>query len=177
MMNQTARITAYRPGPKRIKTFIVRLALYILGRALASASRFDVGIAREVAEWEEGFAFALKVLPHGPGAGWQKQNGRLRFLGSATGQADLEVRFKNLESAFLVLTPQLSIHAGFAQHRMAVHGDLARCMSLVRCLNRVIVYLYPACISRRLLKSRPQTGFDLLGRRLYLYAVGIPFKT
>ncbi len=175
-MNQTARITAYRPGPKRIKTFIVRLALYILGRALASASRFDAGIAREVAEWEEGFAFALKVLPHGPGAGWQKQNGRLRFVGAAAEQADLEVRFKNLESAFLVLTPQLSIHAGFAQHRMAVHGDLARCMSLVRCLNRVIVYLYPAGISKRLLKKRPRTGFDVLSRRLYLYGVGIFFK-
>ena len=176
-MHTSPRITSYRPGPKRLKSLTVRLVLCILGRALASASRIDADIAREVAEWEEGFSLQMKVLPAGPSGSWRKLDGRLRFQGSAGEQADLLVHFKNLESAFLILTPQMGIHEGFAQHRMSVQGDLTRCMSLVRCLNRVIAYLYPSCLSRRLLKPQPETNRKILGPRISLYLVGIRLGT
>ena len=159
---------------KRVKKFIVRVVMLVLGRALQSASRWDALIRHEVARWKDGHSFILEVLPSGPKMGMQKQGGRLKFKGAQLADADLVVRFKNIECAFLVFSGLMGTEQGFAENRMTVKGDLPEALSLIRCMNRVVVYLYPKFISQRLVKRVPKLSFKQHALRLYLMLFGIP---
>ncbi len=116
----------------------------------------------------------MNVLPSGPCVGWKKENGRLLYMGSKLKEADLNINFKNLTCAFLLMTPQVGVAEGFAQHRMNVIGDLAKAVSFNRCLNVLIPYLYPDFICRKLLKEIPEMKYERFYRMMYLYLLGIP---
>jgi len=164
-----------RPGRKRLKKALVNVVFFVLGRAMQSGSRVEHAIRREVAEWEEGFRITMRVLPHGPAMGWVKREGRLIHLRSPTAPADLSINFKNLECAFAMLTPQIGVCQGFSEHRISVAGDLTRCMSFVRCLNAVLVILYPQPVASRLVKRLPKHTPGLIMKRLHVVCLGIPF--
>lgn len=175
---------SYKPIPakrKWLKEILCQLILLVLARALQSASRFDPGLEEEIASWPEGFRIRMTVLPQrsgkprAPSMVLAKSKGCLRHLGSRPIAADLTIGFKNIESAFLVLTPQLGAAKAFAENRLSVAGDLARAVAFTRCLDRILNYLYPAIITKRLVKRLPAKPYGLYRRRLYLYLVGIPF--
>lgn len=162
------------PGRKWFKELVAQVVFFVLGRAFQSAARLDAGIRKEVAEWEEGFTLAMCILPKGPSMAIKKESGRIRYIGKAPENADLVIRFKHIESAFLVLTPQMGSARAFVENRLSLVGDVARSMSFVRCLDRLLTYLYPAIICRPLVKRMPSVAHPILGR-LYLYTLGIPF--
>jgi hypothetical protein len=164
-----------RPGRKRFRKAVVKVVFFVLGRAMQSGSRVEHAIRREVAEWEEGFRITMRVLPHGPAMGWVKRDGRLVHLRSPAAPADLSINFKNLECAFAMLTPQVGVCQGFSEHRISVAGDLARCMSFVRCLNAVLVILYPQPVAARLVKRLPGKTPGLIMKRLHVVCLGVPF--
>ena len=166
--------TGIRPGRKRGKELAVKGLLFVLGRSLQTLAAIDHATSTEVAEWEEGFTVMFYVLPSGPRTGLRVENGRLRHLGAGLKTAELMILFKNLESAWMTLTPQKSIFQSFAEHRCMVAGDLSRAMSLVRCLTNVLVHLYPRAVSQRLVKRPPPRSIRLHKNRLYLFCVGIP---
>ncbi|TWI65782.1 hypothetical protein LZ24_02968 [Desulfobotulus alkaliphilus] len=163
-----------KPGRKWFKELVAHVVFFVLGRAFQSAAKLDAGIRREVAEWEEGFTLAMCILPKGPSMLLKKVDGRIRYAGWAKEDADLIIRFKNIESAFLVLTPQMGSARAFAENRLSLVGDVARSMSFVRCLDRLLAYLYPAFICRPLVKRMPPV-LRPIRRRLYIYTLGIPF--
>ena len=159
---------------KLIKKIVVRIVMLVLGRAIQSASRWDAFVRHEVARWNEGHTFILEVLPNGPRMCMQKQGGRLKFQGSKLADADLVVRFKNIECAFLVFSGLMGTERGFAENRMTVKGNLPEAMSLIRCMNMIVVYLYPRFISRRLVKKVPALSMQQHALRLYIMLIGIP---
>ena len=167
--------TLLRPGRKRIKRAVVVAVFFVLGRAMQSGSVLEHSIRREVAEWEEGFRVTMHVQPAGPSMGWVKKQGRLKYLGRPETPADLSINFKNLECAFVMLTPQVGLCQGFSEHRLSVSGDLARSISFVRCLNAILVILYPRWMASRLVKRLPPKPADLFQKRLHVYLMGIPF--
>ncbi len=169
------RATIIFSGTYLIKKIIIKMCFFVLGRSLQSASSFDPTIRKEIARWKEGYSIKMEVLPSGPVMGWRKDHGRLKYVGKKIGEADLTIKFKNLTSAFLLMTPQLGIAQGFAQHRMAVAGDLSDSIVFTRILSILIAYLYPSFISRKLLKEIPSLPYRKYYRRGYLYMVGIPF--
>ncbi len=166
--------TIVLPGTMVLKKITIKTIFFILGRALSSASKFEPRIRKEVASWEEGFKIKMFVLPSGPALGWEKQHGKLQYLGSRLDHGDLIVNFKNLTSAFLLMTPQVGLAQGFAEHRVNVVGDLNKAISLTRCISILLPYLYPDFIVKRLLKEIPQIKYNRLYRMLYLYLIGIP---
>ncbi len=166
--------TVVFPGTNFLKKFTVKTVFFILGRSLVSASKFEPRIRREVASWDEGFSIKMYVLPSGPEVGWKKERGKLNYMGNKLDRAELCIKFKNLTSAFVLMTPQLGVAEGFAQHRMMVEGDLSKAISFTRCLNILIPYLYPDFICKRLLKEIPEIKYNRFYRMLYLYLVGIP---
>lgn len=166
--------TPIPPGRKWFKEMVSAIVFFVMGRAFQSAAKMDANIRREVAEWEEGFRLCMRILPDGPSMGLEKSDGRLRYRGKGDADADLVVQLKNVESAFLVLTPQMGSDEAFAEHRLSLIGEVSRAMSFVRCLNLLIAYLYPKFLSRRLMKRLPEV-VNPIGRRIYLYTIGIPF--
>lgn len=154
---------------------VVKIVLFVLGRGFQCLAARDAAIKKEVAGWEESFSIMFRILPRGPYMTLQKINGRMRYTGMQECNADLIINFKNLESAFMVFTAQLGTAQGYAQHRLSVEGDISRAMSLIRCLNIVEFYLFPALIARRILKRMPSMSLKKFGLRIYVYLLGIPF--
>jgi len=171
---------SYEPvnaGRKWFKELVSKIVFLVLGRAFQSAAKFDPLIRREVAEWREGFVLVMRVLPSGPVMVMEKSGGLIRHKGSKLpDSADVTINFKNIECAFLVLTPQMGAAQAFAENRLSVAGDLMYAMAFTRCLNVLLTYLYPlSFITKRLLKRIPPMNFLKFGRIIYIYCLGIPF--
>jgi len=81
-------------------------------------------------------------------------------VGAKNEEADLVINYKNIECAFMVLTPQKGIPQAFAEHRMSVVGYLGDAMIFTRCINIVLCYLYPRFINKRLLRPCPLFGLE-----------------
>ncbi|MGE4518246.1 MAG: hypothetical protein AB7E04_01905 [Desulfobacteraceae bacterium] len=163
-----------KPGRKWFKTIVCKVVMVILGRAFQVFSKHDHEIMREVAAWPEGFSLELNVLPLGPRLLLLKEDGRIRTAKNITGKPALSVNFKNIESAFLILTPLMGVPRGFAEHRFIVIGDVAKAMAFTRCLNRILAYLYPDFLCRNLMRRIPEINFmKRMSKRLYFYTIGL----
>jgi hypothetical protein len=163
-----------RPLSKRLKSAVVGLVMWVLGRALQSAWRWDPLVRAEANSWPEGVTILMRVMPWGPRLAWAKRQGRIRHLGGKLTDADLVISFKNIEGAFLVFLGLLGSEQGFAQHRMYVKGDLPLAVSLIRCVNQLEAYLFPRIITTRILKRVPRLGWQGNLRRLAICLLGIP---
>lgn len=62
----------------------------------------------------------------------------------------LEIRFKSVEAGWRMITGQISIAQAYARHDLMIHGEIARAMQFVRCIERVEAYLLPKRMARRL---------------------------
>lgn len=165
------------PKKKWFKELVARIVFLILGRAFQSAAKIDPLIKREVAEWKEGFVLVMRVLPSGPVMVLNKTNGAIKHVGGKLpDSADITINFKNIECAFLVLTPQIGAAQAFAENRLSVAGDLVYAVAFTRCLNILLTYLYPiSFITKRLIKRIPPMDFIKFTRIVYIYCLGIPF--
>ena len=161
---------------KSIKKTTIKIAMVCLGRAFESAARFDPVIIEETRTWKAPVSIRMRVLPCGPCMTLIKNRGKIRYSGKPQKSCDLEISFKNIQSAFPVMAGFINAEAGFAQHRMIVKGDIPLAMSLIRCINRLQRLMLPRVISKRVLKRvRPLTLTDVF-QRLRLYSTGILFK-
>jgi hypothetical protein len=164
-----------KPGKKRVKELVVRIIFMVLGRAFQSGSGHDPEIRKEIAVWPENFTVMMNVLPEGPRMILEKIHGKLKYRESKFIESDLVINFKNIECAFMVLTPQIGPAQAFAQRRITVTGNLANAMIFTRCLNIIIAYLYPKFVCKRLLKRVPAMTARKQLTRVIIYTAGIPF--
>ncbi|MBF0229063.1 MAG: SCP2 sterol-binding domain-containing protein [Desulfamplus sp.] len=161
------------PGIKRFKILVIKIVFIVLGRAFQSASQHDEEIRKEISSWRDGFTLIMKVMPDGPYMGLEKKNNMLEFKGSQLKQADFEIYFKNVESAFMIMTPQMGSHQAFAERRMSIKGDLGIATVFTRVLVIVMSVLYPEFIVKRLVKRVPPLTLKRAGLRVWLYTLGI----
>jgi hypothetical protein len=189
------------PGRKWFKEIAVNALFLFLGTAMEAAAVRDPDIKKEVDAWENGFTLMMNVLPHGPYMTFEKLDDRLFYRGIkikdrgndireriARGGAvkprgaklrdvDVIVNFKNIECAFLALTPQLSTPQAYAERRLLVKGDLVKVMSFSRCLNILLAHLYPKFIYASLVKRPPRMGLKKQMQRLLIMmdiSLGLP---
>jgi hypothetical protein len=163
------------PGKKWFKALVAKIVFFFLGRVFQSASRHDPDVRAEIAAWPEGFIYIMNILPHGPRMVLKKEGATLKYLGGKATEGHLVVNFKNLEAAFMTLTPQISAAQAFAERRMTVKGDLANAMIFTRCLDILLAYMYPTFIVRRLVKRVPPMPLKKQFIRLYVLTLGIAF--
>lgn len=161
------------PGIKTFKIMAIKIVFLVLGRAFQSASKHDDQIRKEIEQWPEGYTIIMKVQPHGPYMGLEKRETGLEFRGSKVKNGDLEIYFRNVESAFMVMTPQMGSHQAFAEKRMSIKGDLGVATAFTRALVVVMSTLYPAFIVKRLVKRVPPLTLKRAGLRVWLYTFGI----
>ena len=171
-----------KPGRKWFKEATVKAVFLFMGTALEAAAERDPDIAKEVAAWENGFILMMNVLPFGPHMAFEKADGRLFYRGAKTKDrgsalkeriakngvvpppdaalqdATVVVNFKSIESAFMVLTPQMGTPRAYAERRLLVKGDLSKVMSFSRCLNILLAHLYPKVVYASLMKRPPRMG-------------------
>lgn len=174
-MAANAKYKEVKPGKKQFKNFVVKTVLFVLGRGFQCIANRDPDIKKEVHEWPEDFQIMFEVLPAGPYMTLQKKEGKLTYCGLKKSEADLIINFKNVDTAFMMFTAQMSTSQSYAQHRLSVQGDIVKAMSLIRCLNIIEFYLFPGFIAKSILKRMPEMNLRKFGLRLYTYLLGIPF--
>jgi hypothetical protein len=189
------------PGRKRFKEVTVKSVFLFLGTAFEAAAKRDPDIKKEVDNWDNGFTMSMNVLPYGPYMTFEKTADKLCYRGvrikdrnndikerEAKGEAvqpkniqlqdiDVIVNFKNIECAFLALTPQMGTPQAYAERRLLVKGDLVKIMSFSRCLNILLAHLYPKFVYASLMKRPPRMGLKKQFIRLLIMAdiaVGLP---
>ena len=137
-----------------IKTITCKLILRVLYRALKVLAYKDSRIRHEFGSFREGFTKRITLSEQGEGVIMRKERGKLVMIGEAEGE-DLELRFKSIDSAFLVFTGMMGISRAYAEHRISVKGDIGDTMTLVRIIDIAEAYLFPRIMTRRILRSVP----------------------
>lgn len=159
---------------KRIKKLAIKVIMVVLGRSLQFASWVNPTVRREAASWPEGFTIVIKAPLTGPAMVVEKRGGRIIYRGGKYRKADLLINYNNTECAFLVFMGLLDPEQGLAQNRMSVVGDLPAAMGFIRCVNIMLVFLFPKLISRRLLKRSHRLSHGKKIICLGIMLLGIP---
>ncbi len=136
------------------KTITCKVVLRVLYRALKVLVVKESRIRREFSSFKEGFTIRITLSEGGPSVFMMKKNGNLVF--SMKGEdSDLDLKFKSVDSAFLVFTGMMGISRAYAEHRIVVKGDITDTMTLVRIIDIAEAYLFPHIMTRRILRSVP----------------------
>lgn len=152
--------------PKTYQIKYVQMMFYIIAHGLASASRHDKLIRRELQGYPEGLTIKMQVLPQHASFVVQvsQENGKPVLDVVTQDKADVKsnvtVYFKHLQVAMLVLSFQESTPQAFANDRMIVDGDIGFATRFVRILNQLQALILPKLIAQRAIKRYPQLGLS-----------------
>lgn len=146
----------------------VKLMLPLLGGLLQAGAEVDEVVRREIESLPNGLVFGMSVFGTDLALRMRVDGSRFVLLDAATSQAPtLDIVFKHLSAAFLVVSFQESTALAFARARMVVHGDTALAMRVTRCMDRMEAVTLPRPIAARALKAVPEIP---LGEKLSLAA-------
>ncbi len=168
--------TNIKPKREDVKFHTVKVGFLALGRALQSASHFEAEVVKEIANWKEGFTFSMDVLPFGPSLVMQKRDRKMYLIGTKRKHdADLVVEIKDLDTAFKMITTQAGAHHVYAEHKIAVTGNVADSMRLIRLIYIVEGYLFPKILNKNILKKSPRMTLKKQMNRIHILTKGMLF--
>lgn len=147
-----------RAAPPRYdaQRMLVAAMLPLLGGLIQAGSEVDDVVRREVESLPPDFVFGMSIYGCDLKLRMQRRGSRLVLLDpSDAPPPDLDIVFKHLGIAFLVVSFQESTALAFARGRMVVHGDTALAMRLTRCMDRTEAVTLPGPVAERALKSVP----------------------
>lgn len=139
---------------------ICALVLEVLYRGIRVLSRKDSRVRRELLDMPEGRTIRFAVAPEegAPALIFTVEQGTIR---KATEQEAPQVNivFKNAKMAFRVFTGRMGIAGAYAAHAFTLRGNINETMGVVRIVDLVEGYLFPAFIARHILKEIPEKQY------------------
>lgn len=145
----------------KMKEIISSVVLFFLYRGFKVAYKVDTNCKIEIDSWEENFSVKLNVAKGSASLCIVKENGQLVRKDDIENPS-IEITFKSIDAAFLVLTGRLGVAGAYAEHRFNLQGDISRAMSFVRCIDIVEAYLFPKFIVSNILKEVPKKQANML---------------
>jgi len=173
-MAQLRNIPYFPVIQARSKYELVDIILTVIGVAFEEVSKRVPELRGEIAGWNDGRRCAMGVLPKGPYISLEKSGDRILYLGKGLISPDVTFLFKNLDSAVLVLTAQMSAHQAMAECRILLDGQVSYGMEMNRALAIVETYLFPQFILNKIFKRKPQLSFYQLITKGTVYAALLP---
>lgn len=161
------------PGKKRFETLVTRVFFFFIGMGMQTAYRIDPDVKKEVDSWPETFSFRMAVVG-GPSMLMLKKAGSFQYLGEKEAfYSDVEMWFKNINFAYLIMTGRISVPNAIYHNRQFVKGSLSYGMSVIRALNTVQTLLLPNFIARFYIKQVPKlTMKKLINRGITYFNIG-----
>lgn len=154
-----------------LKQFVTGVGFKLLGKGLASCSKIEKAVQKEIEFYEDGFIIELKVFNTNTKVAIEKAGDNFKYLGNKyRSTPDLSIIFKSYEAALLLVLGQIGVYEGYAQHRFIVKGDLIASMPFIRILYYVEAYLFPKFISKNILKEMPELSSPRIKAYLRLLA-------
>jgi hypothetical protein len=138
------------------KYVMVDTTLTVIGSAFEVVSKMSPEMQAEIADWNDGRKCGVGVLPNGPFITLQKKKDQIIYLGKGRQEADVTFLFKNLDSAVMLFTAQMSAHQAAAECRILIDGVNSYAMELNRALSIVETYLFPGIILKMIFKRPPR---------------------
>ncbi len=158
-----------KPKKKPFKRAYIKTLLWVVGRGIQAVSKVDKSVQEELKDLPNGTKFSIEVMPNGAKFIVEKTpNNRLKFLGLKKGEADFTVKFKNIETAMLVLTFREATSRALANDRFVPDGPLSLACLFVRILNLTEIYLLPKFIAKKAVKRYKSPKFKHI-RRVRIY--------
>lgn len=145
-------ISLKRKSEVNLKETISKIVLFFLYRGINIVKKVDEEVLKEIASWNENIIIKIATYEDGPSLIIKKQQDKIIRIKEAK-KCDIEIVFKSLDAAFLVLTAREGISKAYAEHRFILKGDITKAMSLVRCIDIVETYLFPKVIAKNLVKT------------------------
>lgn len=146
----------------RAQRAYVAAVFALLERLIVAASTVDPVVREELAAFPEDTTIGFSILGETLALRLRVRGGRLVPArepsgpsDGVSGRPDLEVVFKHLTHAFLLLSLQESSATAYARDRMITHGDVALTMRFMRCADRVQGVMLPGPLAARALKALP----------------------
>src|SRR5690606_25084787 len=116
----------------------------IIGRGLVMASQVDAEIQQEITQFPANFILSMNVFWNVPAIFSRvTEYHQLEMVKDSKIKFDLNIIFKHLHHAFLVLSLQESTSQAFANDRMIADGDISNANRIVRCLNKMEALILP----------------------------------
>ena len=157
----------------RSKYELIDMTLTVIGVAFEEVSKRAPDLKREISVWNDGRRCSLGVLPTGPYITLEKREDRIHYLGKRKIDPHMTFLFKNLDSAVLVLTAQMSSHQALAESRILLDGQVSYGMELNRALAIVETYLFPQFILNKIFKRPPTlNAYQLVTKGIIYAAMG-----
>lgn len=144
---------------------VIAVVLRIVHAALVELRTLDSRVSREFERMPEGKGYAVGTGCHAPVLNVEWKGGCLRRCTSPAA-ASCRLHIKTLKLSFQLFTGQMSVAQGYARHAFCIAGDVADVMKLVRLIDIVEAYLFPAFVTKRILTDTP----SLQASPLSLYA-------
>jgi len=136
------------------KNLYVSTMLFAVGRAYETAYSLDKRLQKEFSILPIGFCFELCVHPKGPRAFiYINEKHKISYSKKFHKEADIQMKFRNLDRAFTVFTFKIGANQSFAQNGLLVSGDLPITMIFMRTLAIVESYLLPDFITKNILRE------------------------
>lgn len=151
------------------------MGLLALQRGAISLSHFNSEVKEELQAWPNGYTIKIAVKGHPTAIAWKKTNSGLKAINPGSEDYSLLIYFKNMNTAFNVITTLSNVPEAFTQNRIQAFGYNPDSMILIRILNVVQAYLFPPILSKRVLKRVPQFGWKQHLGRIRVYTIGLIF--
>jgi len=132
-----------KPKKKTIKKLVASVVFTVVGRAIKACYALDSRVKQDLDSIPEGAVITMAVMPSGPALSFKRENGKIITLKKPSEKPELDIQFKSVESALLVLTGQIGVARSFAEQRFILFGDIAFGSAFVRVMNVVECYLFP----------------------------------
>ena len=170
---QLRGIPFYPVIQSRSKYELIDMTLTVIGVAFEEVSKRAPDLKREISAWNDGRRCSLGVLPTGPYITLEKREDRIHYLKKRKIDPHMTFLFKNLDSAVLVLTAQMSSHQALAESRILLDGQVSYGMELNRALAIVETYLFPQFILNKIFKRPPTlNAYQLVTKGIIYAAMG-----
>lgn len=144
-----------------IKKFISKIVLFFLFKGFKVTYKYDENVRKEIDLLPDKFTAIIDTGEKNTKLIIQKNDNNIVRL-KDTENANIEIVFKNIDSAFLMFTGRLGVSRAYAEHRFLLKGEIAKAMCLVRCIDIVEAYLFPKIITKNILKYEPSKNMGLL---------------
>lgn len=140
----------------RAQAALVQTMLPLLSGLLEAGSEVDPVVRREVTSLPTDMIFGMSVFGSDARIRMARRGEHFVQLDPVSAPPPtVDIVFKHVGVAFLVVTFQESTALAFARGRLVVHGDTGLAMRVTRCLDRVEAVTLPGPVAERALKSVP----------------------
>ena len=170
------KVSVKRKLSLKIKEGISKIILFFLYRGLNIIYKYDETLKKEIDSLNYNYKIKLQLSSNCYSLnlvkdkyGFKKiRNKRNKRNKSNIDDSDLEICFKNIDIAFLVLIGNIGISNAYAMHSFTLKGSINEGLKIVRCIEIVEAYLFPKFITKKILKEVPKRKINILSTYIHI---------